>query len=285
MGCISCAAGMYERSGMTLHRKESSPVPVEADSICPDRFVGLSAREVAALPAFYGRRRVTLGDLFEIDGANPYFITVSGDLKAVKKIGYGMASGEIVVAGDVGPHTGAYMRGGEITVQGTAGDWLGAHMHGGRIVVDGDASHYVGAAYSGEPRGATGGTIVVRGSVGREAGGQMRRGLVVVLGDAGEFAGAGMVAGSIFVGGRLGPRAGAGMKRGTVVAFGEVDELLPTFTYACTYRPVFLRCYLQRLVERGLVEAGGLADGTFRRYVGDRNTVGKGEILIHDQAE
>jgi formylmethanofuran dehydrogenase subunit C len=284
MGCVACAAAVYERSGMTLRRKESSPVPVEADSISPDRFIGRDPDEVAALPAFYGRREVTLGDLFEIDGMNPDHITVSGDLTAVKKIGYGMTRGEIVIEGDVGAHTGAFLSGGEITVLGNAGDWVGAHMSGGSIVVEGDASHFVGSAYSGERRGATGGTILVRGSVGREAGGGMRRGLIVVLGDAAEFAGVGMIAGSLLVGGRLGRRAGAGMKRGTIVAFGEAERLLPTFAYACTYRPVFLQCYLRRLTDRGLVPAGMLAEGAFRRYVGDLNTVGKGEILIREQS-
>ncbi|MFA4964589.1 MAG: formylmethanofuran dehydrogenase subunit C [Thermoleophilia bacterium] len=285
MGCISCAAAMYERGGYALRRKESSSIPVEADSISPDRFVGLSLSEVAALPAFYGRRKVTLGDLFEIDGMDPDHITVSGDLKAVKKIGYGMSRGQVTVAGDVGPHTGAFMTGGELTVHGSAGDWLGAHIRGGRIVVDGDAAHFVGGAYSGETRGATGGVIVVRGNAGREVGGRMRRGLIVILGDSGEFAGAGMVAGSVFVGGRLGARAGAGMKRGSIVAFGEAPEPLPTFSYACTYRPVFLRPYLRRLSAWGLAGESELADGAFRRYVGDRNTVGKGEILIRDQSQ
>lgn len=285
MGCISCAGLMYERSGFTLRRKESSPIPVEADSISPDRFLGLSLSEVAALPAFYGRRKVTLGDLFEIDGANTDDITVSGDLKAVKKIGHGMSRGRITVASDVGPHTGAFMTDGEILVQGNAGDWLGAHIRGGRIVVESDAGHFVGGAYSGETRGAAGGTIVVRGSAGREAGGRMRRGLIVILGDVGEFAGAGMVAGSIFVGGRLGARAGAGMKRGSIVAFGEAAELLPTFSYACTYRPVFLRVYLRRLQSWGLAGDDELTDGAFRRFVGDMTTIGKGEILIRDQSQ
>jgi len=285
MGCIACAALVFENNPFVLRRKESGAIPVEADSVSPDRFLGLSATEVAALPAFYGRRQVTLGDLFEIEGANADDIRVGGDLRAVKKIGHGMSRGQITIEGDVGPHVGAFMSGGEIVVQGNAGDWLGAHLRGGRIVVHGDASHFVGGAYSGEPRGASGGVIVVRGSAGREAGGRMRRGLIVVFGDCGEFAGAGMVAGSILVGGRLGGRAGGGMKRGTIVAFGDAADVLPTFAYSCTYRPVFLQTYVRRLRALGLLGEDELAGGTFRRYVGDLNTVGKGEVLIRDQSE
>jgi len=285
MGCIACAALILDGAGVTLARKESSSIPVEADSICPDRFVGLGPTEIAALPVYYGRRKVMLGDLFEVEGAGADNVTVSGDLKAVKKIGQGMSMGRLTVTGDVGPHLGAYMSGGEIVVQGDAGDWVGAHMSGGRIVVQGDAGHFLGAAYSGEPRGVRGGTIIVGGNAGREVGGRMRRGLIVVLGDTGEFAGAGMLAGSVFVGGRLGGRPGAGMKRGTIVAFGEAPELLPTFRYACSYRPVFLRCYLQSLEASGLIASPGLPDGEFRRYVGDMNSGGRGEVLIRDQSQ
>ncbi len=285
MGCIACAALVLDGSGVTLTRKESSSIPVEADSICPDRFMGLGQTQIAELPAYYGRRKVTLGDLFEVDGAGTGNVTVNGDLRAVKKIGQGMSMGRVTVTGDVGPHLGVSMSGGEIVVEGDAGDWVGAHMSGGRIVVEGDAGHFLGAAYSGETRGLSGGTIIVGGNAGREVGGRMRRGLIVVLGDTGEFAGAGMLAGTVFVRGRLGGRPGAGMKRGTIVAFGEAPELLPTFRYACNYRPVFLQCYLRSLEASGLIASPGLPGGEFRRYVGDMNSGGRGEVLVRDQSQ
>ena len=285
MGCIACAALVLDGDGVTLTRKESSSIPVEAESICPDRFVGLGPTEIAALPALYGGREVRLGDLFEVEGAGADDVTVSGDLGAVKRIGQGMSRGRLTVTGGVGAFLGAHMTGGEIVVQGDAGDWAGAHMSGGRIVVRGDAGDFAGAAFSGEPRGMRGGTIVVGGSAGREVGARMRRGLIVVRGDSGESAGAGMLAGSVFVGGRLGGRPGAGMKRGTIVAFGEAPELPPTFRYACSYRPVFLRCYLQSLGAAGLIESPELPDGEFRRYVGDMDTGGSGEVLVRDQSQ
>jgi formylmethanofuran dehydrogenase subunit C len=280
MGCIACAALVLEGDGITLERKESGTIPVEADCICPDRFVGLGQTEIEALPVFYGRRQVKLGDLFTVEGAGADNITVRGDLKAVKKIGYGMTFGRITVTGDTGPHVGAFMKGGEIVVEGSTGDWAGAHMSGGRVVIEGNAGHFTGAAYSGESKGMRGGTIIVKGSCGREVGGRMRRGLIVVLGDSGEFAGAGMLAGSVFVGGRLGGRPGAGMKRGTIVAFGEAPPMLPTFAYACTYRPVFVQAYLRAMRSSGSLEETALTADTFRRYVGDMNTGGKGEVLI-----
>lgn len=272
-----------ETDAVTLRLKEATTIPIEADSICPDHFIGRSQAEIEALPAFYGRRKVTLGDLFTVEGEDSDQILVEGDLRHVKKIGQRMTRGRIIVRGDVGLHLGAYMRGGEILVEGNAGDWAGAHMQGGRIWIKGNAGHLIGAAYRGEKRGMNRGVIVVEGDAGQEIGAQMRRGLIVVLGAVGDFAGAKMIAGSIFVFGRLGARVGAGMKRGTIVAFGDDGELLPTFRCECRYQPVFLRYYLLRLREWGLSVADEYLGGTYRRYHGDITALGKGEVLIYDQ--
>lgn len=272
-----------ETNGVTLRLKEPTTIPIEADSICPDQFVGRSQAEIEALPAFYGRRQVTLGDLFTVEGKDADQIVVEGDLRHVKKIGQRMTRGRITVRGDVGLHLGAYMRGGEIVVEGNAGDWAGAHMQGGRIWIRGNAGHLLGAAYRGEKRGMNRGVIIVEGDAGQEVGAQMRRGLIVVLGDVGDFVGAKMIAGTILVSGRLGARAGAGMKRGTIVALSDHAELLPTFRYACRYQPVFLRHYLLCLREWGMSVGDEYVEGFYRRYHGDITALGKGEILIYDQ--
>jgi formylmethanofuran dehydrogenase subunit C len=279
------AAQPPDQYGVTLRLKEPATIPIEADSICPDNFVGRSQAEIKALPAFYGRRKVSLGDLFTVEGEDSDSIIVKGDLRHVKKIGQRMTRGFITVRGDVGLHLGAYMRGGEIVVEGNAGDWAGAHMQGGRIWIRGNAGHLLGAAYRGEKRGMNRGVIVVEGDAGQEVGAQMRRGLIVVLGDVGDFAGAKMIAGSIFVFGRLGARAGAGMKRGTIVALADHEELLPTFHYECRFQPVFLRYYLLQLRAWGLPITDEYLNGTYRRCHGDITALGKGEILIYDQRQ
>jgi len=283
---------------ITLRLKEPSSIPIEADSICPDRFAGRSQAEIEALPAYYGRRKVTLGDLFTVEGEHSNHIVVEGYLSHVKRIGQGMSQGRIIIQGDVGMHLGAKMRGGDISVHGDVGNWAGAHMSGGVIRVHGNAGPMLGAAYAGETRGMRGGVIIVEGDAGPRAGERMRRGLIAVQGSLGEFAGARMIAGSIFVFGTLGARAGAGMKRGTIVALGggtvgdrpqqrvgdrpqQQDGLLPTFRYNCAYRPTFLRYYLRRLHEWGLPVTPEQVEGIFRRYTGDITTLGKGEILVY----
>ncbi len=281
MGCLSCAALARTSTEVTLRRRESSSIPIEAETISPDRFRGLSETQIARLPAYYGRRLVTLGDLFEIEGVHTDQIGVEGDVSHVKKIGYGMTRGSLTIRGDAGPHTGALMSGGELTIDGDAGDWLGAQMKGGVINVMGGAGNFVGGAYPGEARGMNRGLIVVRGNVGQEAGLRMRRGLIVVLGATGDFPGAHMIAGTLLALGRLGPRPGAGMKRGTIVALGEAPELLPAFRYSGTFEPVFLRFYIQHLIKEGLMLSQRQLAGPYLRYVGDFNELGKGEILVH----
>jgi len=265
----------------TLRLRRPSTIPIEADTICPDHFTGRSQAEIEALPAFYGRRKVMLGDLFTVQGEGSADILIEGDLSHVKKVGQRMSQGRITVHGDVGLHLGAYMRGGEIVVEGSAGDWVGAHMQGGRIWIKGDAGHLIGSAYRGEKRGMNRGVIVVEGNAGQEVGAQMRRGLIVVMGHVGPFAGARMIAGSIFVFGGLAARAGAGMKRGSIVAFGDCAQLLPTFRYDCRFSPTYLRFYLLRLREWGLRIADEYLDGSYHRHHGDMTALGKGEILSY----
>ena len=270
---------------VTLRLKDSGTIPIEADNICPDLIVNLNLAEIKALNAFYGRRKVTFGDLFDVEGEHSDRIMVEGDLRHVKKIGLRMTRGRILVRGDVGPHLGAHMRGGEIIIQGNASDWVGAQMQGGRIWIKGNAGHHVGAAYPGEKKGVNRGVIIVEGNAGRAVGTRARRILIVVQGSVGDFAGANMIAGSIIVFGQLGVRAGAGNKRGSIVVFGGSPEILPTYRYECTLAPVFLQCYLQSLREWGLSASLEPADGIFHRYSGDITSLGKGEILVYVKPE
>lgn len=273
-----------EVSVTKLHLKEPVELPIEAESVSPDRFIGLAQEEVAAFPILYGRRHLTIGDMFTVEGDGAEDITLAGDLSHVKRIGQGMSCGRITIEGDTGMHLGARMRGGEIVVHGNVAAWTGAHMSGGVIRVHGDADAMLGAAYAGERRGMRGGMILVEGDVGPRAGERMRRGLIAVQGSVGEFAGARMIAGSLVVFGTLGARAGAGMKRGTIVALGELaDGLLPVFRYNCSYRPAFLRIYLRRLGEWGFPVTSEQIESIFHRYTGDITTLGKGEILVHGQ--
>jgi len=267
----------------TLKLKTEPILPLEAETVTPDRFLGKTSAEIAALPVNYGNQTAALGDFFVIDGDGTPDISIEGDLTRVKLIGAKMTQGRIIVHGDVGMHLGTAMSGGQIQVHGNADDWAGAEMRGGQIYIHGNAGHGVGGAYRGSPKGMIRGLIVVDGNVGNEAGSALRRGMIIIGGDTGEFTGSFMIAGSILVFGRLGQRAGAGMKRGSIVTF-QTPKLLPTFRYACTYRPTFLPMLLSEVRGLGFQVADEQIYGHYRRYSGDFTALGKGEILVWEGA-
>jgi formylmethanofuran dehydrogenase subunit C len=265
---------------MTL--KLQPQAPLEAEAITPDRFRGKSAREIGELRVMHGNEPAVLADFFEIDADGTDAIILNGDLSRVKNIAAGMTEGTVTINGNAGMHLGAGMHGGKINSHGNVGDWAGAEMRGGEIHVRGNAGHGLGGAYRGSRRGMNRGLITVEGNAGNEVGAVMRRGLIVVGGNVEDFAGAFMIAGSIIVFGRLGIRAGAGLLRGTIVTF-QNPELLPTFRYDCCYRPHFLRLIFRCLQHRGLSIPDNYLEGSFRRFSGDFNRLGKGEILVYDQ--
>jgi formylmethanofuran dehydrogenase subunit C len=69
------------------------------------------------------------------------------------------------------------------------------------------------------------------------------------------------------------------MKRGSLAFFGPPPALLPSFRYACTYRPVFLDLYLRQLRAWGFPLPECFPGGNWRRYCGDLVALGQGEIL------
>jgi formylmethanofuran dehydrogenase subunit C len=265
---------------LTLHTQPE--VPLEAETIAPERFQGMTSAQIAAVALMHGNRQAPLGDFFRVEGEANGELRIAGDLSRVKLIGATMTRGRIVIEGNAGMHLGAAMSGGEIVVEGNAGDWTGGEMSGGRIVIKGNAGHLVGSALRGSSIGIRGGEIIVHGDAGNEIGSGMRRGLIAIGGDAGDFTGVNMLAGTIVVLGQLGWRTGAGMKRGSI-ASAHPAELLPTFTYACTYRPIYLRLVLARLRAAGLPVTDGQLGGRYRRWSGDAVEMNKGEILLLDQ--
>src|ERR1700674_927577 len=264
---------------LTLHTVPE--VPLEAEALSPYRVAGLSGIDVAKLPVMHGNRSAELGDFFRAVGRGDGELRIEGDLARVKFIGAAMSEGRVVVEGTAGMHLGAGMKGGEIVVEGNCGDWVGPEMSGGRIVIKGNAGHMVGSAVRGSLSGISGGEIIVHGNAGNEAGSAMRRGLIAIGGDCGDFAGVNMIAGTIIVLGTLGWRSGAGMKRGTVVSMHGA-EMLPTFSRAGSYSPVFLRLYLLHLREAGLPVADEHINGIYQRWSGDAVETNHGEILLRE---
>jgi formylmethanofuran dehydrogenase subunit C len=262
---------------LTLH--EPPTVPLETQGLSPDRLAARSRGEIEALTVWHGNRRAQLADFFAVSGNRDEELRVEGDLRRVKFLGADMTAGRLTVAGDAGMHTGADMRGGELVVEGDVGDFAGVNMRGGRLVVQGSAGHQLGGAHPGERAGMRGGEILVHGDAGDQVGAGLRRGLIAVAGRVGDAAGLRMLAGTIVALGGLGAPPGAAMRRGTIVTMSQV-ALLPTFAFACSYRPPFLRLYLCHLRALGLPLIDEQIEGRYARWCGDGLELRRGEILI-----
>jgi formylmethanofuran dehydrogenase subunit C len=109
----------------------------------------------------------------------------------------------------------------------------------------------------------------------------MRRGWMTVLKGCGEWAGYGMRAGTLMVFGQCGPRPGASMRRGTIALLGDAPELMPTFRYACEFRPPALGLMLGELAEQGVEIDRHLKVSL---YHGDMLEGGRGEMLVRNLA-
>lgn len=264
---------------ITLTLKHAPHVPLEAEAISPDTMVALSNAAIRALPVLLGKRQHQLGDFFEVEGEASDELTVRGDVARVKWIGRAMTRGRITITGNAGMHLGAFMSGGTIEVSGNASDWVGGEMSGGLIRVAGNVGGQIGAAYRGSQTGMRDGTILVGGTAGLEVGMRMKRGIIAIKGLVRDFAGLQMKGGTIILGSGAELRTGAWMMRGTIIALRPVP-LLPTFSYAATYMPAFLRVYARHLSDLGVTIPFDEREGSYRRYTGDTSVPGKGELLI-----
>jgi formylmethanofuran dehydrogenase subunit C len=264
---------------ITLTLKEQPPVPLEAEMLTPDAVAVLSNDAIRALPVYLGKRQRRVDDFFDVEGEASDELAIRGDATKVKWIGRGMTRGRIIISGNAGMHLGAYMKGGCIEVSGNVSDWLGGEMSGGLIRVHGNAGGQVGAAYRGSLSGMTDGTIIIDGTAGLEVGMRMKRGIIAVGGPVRDFAGLQMKGGTLVIRRGAELRTGAWMNRGTLITLTPV-ELLPTFSYASTYNPTFLRLYARYLETVGFAIPYAEEDGAYERYTGDAAVPGKGEILV-----
>jgi formylmethanofuran dehydrogenase subunit C len=105
-----------------------------------------------------------------------------------------------------------------------------------------------------------------------------------VGGRTGAGAGLRMLAGSVIALGGIGAEAGLGNRRGSLVSRAQVDPL-PGYAFATRFRPPALRLQLFRARALGLLVDDALPGGTWARWSGDGNELGRGELLIFDWEE
>jgi formylmethanofuran dehydrogenase subunit C len=230
-------------SEIKLKLKKQPELPLEADSITPDNFLGKMPAEIKKLPLYLGNTELKIDDFFTVSGKSGddikvLKIIIDGDLSNVKRIGEKMSGGEIIINGNVGMHVGSQMKGGKILVNGNADDWAGAMLKGGELEITGNAGNYVGAAYRGYWIGMENGIIRVKGKVGVESMLWARSSKAgnkwptLYCGEAETFLGMHNHGGTIIVEGNCDRCAGADQSTGTIVVKGKISRKLPSYKKA-----------------------------------------------------
>ncbi len=268
---------------LVLTQQAETTIPIEVQGITPDRLLGNSLQQISRLPVWHGRRKLELGEVFQIDGSMDDSMTIiwDGNLRPVHWIGAGMTGGKIQIQSDTGRHIGSQMSGGEIFVTGGVSDFLGVEMTGGQIRVAGNAGDWVGGNYPGTKIGMNRGSILVDGNVGKGAGQAMRRGTIAIGGNVEELVGWNMLAGTILVFGSCGAHPGAGMTRGTIVLGGEENEpLLPTFRTGGSYTVPILRMLSRWLQQQDFHFDSTILESRFQQFDGDLLCGGRGEVFV-----
>lgn len=259
------------------------PLSIDLDGVVPDRVAGLSAADVARLPVRADGRLRQLGECCDVSGSGADgAIECRGDFSRVHRVGAGMASGRIRVAGPVGRHAGERMTGGTLVVEGDAGDWLAAEMSGGTIRVAGVAGDNVAGALPGSGAGLRGGVVIVAGAVGDLAAARMRRGLVAIGGACGAAAGFEMQGGLLALAAAVGPQPGLGMRRGTLLALAAAPQPPVTFARGVAWSPPLVPLLLRRLSRGGFGPARTAPAGPWRQWHGDLLAGGRGELFHPD---
>ncbi|MGD9509430.1 MAG: formylmethanofuran dehydrogenase subunit C [Geminicoccaceae bacterium] len=267
-------------TGIRLRFKQSTPLPVDARVLAPDRLAGMPEPELAALELLVGNRRVPLGELAEVTAGDVRELVIEGSFGTLNRLGHGMADGLLHIYGDAGAYLGQGMTGGRIELFGSAGIYAAAQMSGGTIHIVANAGDFLGAALPGDAAGMTEGIVLVGGDVGDRAGERMRRGLIAVHGRLGDFAAARMIGGTILGLHGCGADPGYGMRRGSLILGRAPENLLATFVDNGINELPWLRLLDRQL---GAQEPPFALPGRrLRRWTGCASVGGKGEVLSTD---
>ncbi|MGB8633604.1 MAG: formylmethanofuran dehydrogenase subunit C [Xanthobacteraceae bacterium] len=264
---------------LTLTLRQRPDQRLDLSPLVPHGLAGKTAREIEQIDLQTTRRRVKVGDVFQLRMGDVEQIRIQRACDRLDYIGREMSGGEILVEGDVGVQAGRLLAGGRLTVIGNVGPWAASGMKAGVFEIRGAAGERLGGPLAGEIAGMRGGVVVVRGSAGERAGDRMRRGTIIVEGKAGHYAGSRMIAGTLIVRRSAGPLPGYLLKRGTIVLGEGSSVLSPTFVDCGRYELVAMR-WLAGMLEPYSKAAVALLRGPLTRFAGDMAILGKGEIFV-----
>lgn len=273
---------------LILEQKQTIPVILDGNRMNPEHLAMLSKKQIAALklPINTGKEEVSLGDLCTVSGKISEDIRMLGDFSKVRRLGYGMQKGKLIIEGVAGDELGSSMQGGAILVHGNAGSWVGASMQGGYIEITGHAKHYLGGIRLAAFHGMNGGTIFLHKSCGHYAGDRMRRGLLWIAGASGSYMASRMLGGTIVSTETVGSYPGIGMKRGTLFLYKQPARWLGSFGNCGMNEGAFLTLLPRQLKQQYPSVALPIKkfNTRFERHMGDLSVGGIGEVFIAKQS-
>ncbi|MCL2134692.1 MAG: formylmethanofuran dehydrogenase subunit C [Candidatus Bathyarchaeota archaeon] len=255
---------------ITLTPKRIFDVPIQAACISVDVFTGKSVEEIKNLLITEGKETITLGDAFNVIEDSTIempTVVLTGDFSKVKRVGQGMKTGEIIINGDAGMHTGEKLAGGKIVINGNSGGWTGCEMKKGLIEIHGNSGDYTASTYRGTSTGMKGGLIIIDGDVGTNVGCYLQGGTIKIKGSAGRYLGYHMSDGTIYVEKDCASRAGAFMIGGKIIVNGVMELMMPTFT-------------IDGIKPKVKIDANQNAQGPFYVFLGDLAEHGTGKIFV-----
>lgn len=266
---------------LTLTLKTKLQQRLDCSPLTPCKLADLSLAEIAAIPLYYGKKRLRVDEVFTLSGTNSSHIVFENSSEKLDGIGAFMQSGAISIHGDAGAQLGFKMSNGSITCKGNVGDFAASGMANGLITIHGNVGDFLGAAIIGERKGMRGGAVIVKGNAGDRVGDQMRRGLILIEGNTGDYCASRMVAGTIGVLGSLGKYTAYGMRRGTLLLLAQ-----PTFHATIQDCGTHILPYLNLLLksfQQFDTPFNQLTSQRVQRFVGDLAANGNGEILVIKQ--
>ena len=113
--------------------REIPRIPIEVEKLIPANIVSAGEDKLGSLDIYEGNRTRSCSDFFDISGRvaddqDSQVIVFENSCDKLRRIGYGIKGGKIIVEGDAGSQTGCYMTDGEIVVKGNAGSYTGIEI-------------------------------------------------------------------------------------------------------------------------------------------------------------
>lgn len=242
--------------------REIPRIPLEIENFNPASVVKVGESKLNDLEVYEGNRVKKTSDFFDISGTiaektESQTVIIENSCNMLRRIGYEMMGGRIVVEGDSGSQTGCYMKEGKITIKGNTGSYAGLEIKGGKITIEGNAGEFLGGAYWGSRTGMTGGEIIVNGDVGNETGSWIKGGNIQIKGTAGDFLGFHSASKKSYI-----ITNAAGLRSGGQMTSGNIVILDPD----CKPLPSFIK---KENVTNVIVGEKEIIKGEFVRYTGD----------------